>query len=417
LRFTILREEKVMKRRIHWSICLIAILVSAIIAYEGVLTYGATLDENERATTNDKAGLDRYKILTPEEVEKMFPNLPKAAELIKQPHGGIDLRFYRGPPIQNMTIFNAMNFWHGGIIENVTNIWLRYNETIWVQVPYSYLNSSKSSRDLASDQPSASQQPRTWSIGIYADPAEITAEPVEGAVSFGSWGDWSESDPWLYIGADVLSVRDDIFLMQLVMAALQSSDNKYVVINVWNLVTYELVYYKEKPVNVPTGLPLHSIKIRYKLYGQDRWDFAFDDASYEGWYWWDGYSEIMKGNQPNVVFETNDYIEWGGLTSYHSVIGGGYSNGWPQPALGYFIRGRQVWWPYNPEEHLPTAYAYHGGYGPPYVIFGVGIDPPLPDFGEMGHDFWRGIQPDREQLYLGWLYPQPPYGTMMWHNG
>lgn len=112
------------------------------------------------SSTDDIVHLGQKIPLTNEQIKATWPNLPTAKQLYEN-EGGlvIDLR-YCGKQVSSMNddlpdpdsptvidmasnIVNCTtsipNFLHGGIMYNVPQIWLQYNNSIWIKVPLKYL--------------------------------------------------------------------------------------------------------------------------------------------------------------------------------------------------------------------------------------------------------------------------------------
>ncbi|MGB9959014.1 MAG: hypothetical protein ACPLKQ_00620 [Candidatus Bathyarchaeales archaeon] len=107
----------------------------------------------------DDAELGQRILLTNDEIKARWPNLPTAEEIYgKEVCVVIDLRYCvkQAPSIYGYYICNGCRVWawdlvvvnctmnvpdflHGGIIRDVPQIWLKYNESIWVAVPLKYL--------------------------------------------------------------------------------------------------------------------------------------------------------------------------------------------------------------------------------------------------------------------------------------
>lgn len=90
----------------------------------------------------------------------------------------------------------VLNYQTGQYISNVPTIWLQYNTTIWVQVPYNDLETGVQPYATAinlltgnsiSTSPMTTSS-TTWSIGEYDNPSAISGSySIEGAVSYGEW--------------------------------------------------------------------------------------------------------------------------------------------------------------------------------------------------------------------------------------
>ena len=87
--------------------------------------------------------------LTSDEIAALYPNLPAADQLWNAKSClFIDLNNYGkidslNPANIDLSIMNytsdVMDYHTGRVIRKVPHIWLRYNETIWVQVPLAHL--------------------------------------------------------------------------------------------------------------------------------------------------------------------------------------------------------------------------------------------------------------------------------------
>lgn len=72
-------------------------------------------------------------------------------------------------------------------------------------------------------------------------------------------------------------------------------------------------------------------------------------------------------------------------------------------AVGYLFNGN--WVPFNMDDPIPSAYAYHGG-SISNVIFKVGENNP---------PWWIGeTSAGAEQLSVGYSFYKPTYGTQLW---
>jgi len=119
--------------------------------------------------TADDADLGQKILLTNDEIKARWPNLPTAKEIYgKEACVVIDVR-YCGKQASSMTddlsdpnsptvidvvsmivncTMNVPDYLHGGVIRDVPQIWLKYNESVWVAVPLKYLMSPNTQMQL-----------------------------------------------------------------------------------------------------------------------------------------------------------------------------------------------------------------------------------------------------------------------------
>jgi hypothetical protein len=350
--------------------------------------------------------------LSTSEIKTNWPDLPTAEELWNSEFKyfidtrsfgkqAVDPQLAKDVPTVEMEIeYEIMNytsalpnFLTGELMRDVPNIWLQYNDTIWIQVPYTRLGVSN--QLVTEKQDSVDTRQSTWAYGIYTNPAQIAGNSdVWGAASIGSWGDYNPSSVSDYIGADVLTVIDNYLIFQIVMAQFYYSYYAVAEIHYHNGSVFGSGYLQVSP----TLGQLYNQYIKY--HGQNQqWEL-----------WWnfinignvtDGDWNIWTGNQPNVVFESNDDDE-DAFEDYNAdigdIIGGKY---WG--AILYLFDG--AWQPWDLDDPVPNAYAYDGG-SSTNVIFTVGNNSPP--------DWWGEESSGDEQLTVGYDLDQPDHGDQLW---
>ncbi len=115
--------------------------------------------------------------LSNEEINKAWPNLPTAQQIVNAGmYACFDTREYIVSPnsdgshiyistkphywdntsasftIQNTTAINTINLMSGGLIPRFYHIFLQFNDTVWVEVPQTYLTNTSHPPSLPSDQ-------------------------------------------------------------------------------------------------------------------------------------------------------------------------------------------------------------------------------------------------------------------------
>jgi hypothetical protein len=353
--------------------------------------------------------------LTDSEIKLRWPNLPSPQELWN--HGErnfIDARNYqqvgtstfslRGSgglnvelQIKNYTS-DGPDYFHGGVIHNVNNIWLQYNSTIWVEVPLYMF-------DAGGGGGGGSPPQGTWALGEYSDPAQIAgSNPVSGVESYGSYGNWNPSSNSYYIGTDILTMFDGANAFQIVEQIFQGVFS--VVVQAWNAggIVFNHAW---TLTGVQLGHP-YPLQIQFSA-AHSGWDFRID-----GLYLItlnDNLAQIQTGLQPSVVLETNDYTQ-ADFVNYLSNVGA-VNNGVLSPAIAYFFSGN--WHPALLSDPLPSAYAYQAGfdYGS-FLIFTVGSQLPPSWFGEEANLYAVHVNPPPEQIVFGYQLSQPSVTTRLW---
>ncbi len=112
--------------------------------------------------STDEIKIGHKTPLTTEEIEAFWPNLPTAQELYKEGCTVIDLRYCgkqassinnNFPDQNSSTVINVKSmivnstvdlpdYLHSRIIQDYPKIWLQYNSSIWVSVPFKYLKTA-----------------------------------------------------------------------------------------------------------------------------------------------------------------------------------------------------------------------------------------------------------------------------------
>lgn len=362
--------------------------------------------------------------LTDQEIKSRWPNIPSAKELYgKEVCVVVDLRYCgkqvssmadelpdpESPTVLDMSSMianctvNAPNLLHGGIVCSVPQIWLRYDESIWVAVPLKYLISPGLQ----------TAQVNTWAIGMYNNPAEIAGSAeLWGACTFGQFPANSFGTSGYYLGTAVLTVSSSNLVYQIAMVLDPSG--KSLVANVWDRATNQLIYADQYPIpNAITG-QLYNLYIRYSSY----------NAPVQGWQmWWnwtllwsvtgDPSTRMLSGDQANVVVESNDFNPQH-FQGFSTTIGGTYTYQgitYPLAATCFLFNGN--WVPSLPGQNAPAGRVYMGG--ETLGTWGaVGTQPPPSNWGSLN----IGEVSNRREIFtVGVGLPQPRHGDLLWPYG
>ncbi len=306
-------------------------------------------------------------------IKNAWPNLPTAKQLWDSGKAKcwVDTSDSKAinPQIKNCTQI-ALSGFKGGQ-QTVPIIWLQYNSTIWIQAPISLLQNTSQIADFQRPSQTDSGGSSTWAIGLYANPTDIAgSSTVYGALSYGSWGTFSPGDGEGYVHWDILTVFDGTYYWQ-VSEATDADLGDVVTMQGWDT-DGNMDYYVAYNATVTHGV-FYGQYIRYNPQ-YSAWEFYFN-FNLLGSRISDGETSMVVGNQPNAVFESNDYTEddFSGVTSNFGTTYN-WGNGTIDylPAIGYLFDGR--WQPYFPTDHVPAAYVYWGGSGCPSPFnWGCGV--------------------------------------------
>lgn len=411
------------------AIALLALLLA--ICPLATSTVQSVQAETADSSTGSNTTLYQKIPLTNQEIRSRWPKLPSAEELLREAalHKSIcvivDLRYCgkqfssmaddlpdpNSPTIldissmiANCTIRNVPDMLHGGIMPYVVNVWLRYNSSIWVLVPYNY---------LVCPEELQPEQVNTWAIGMYNNPSEIAGSAeLWGACTFGQFPANSFGTSGYYLGVAVLSVSSSNFVYQLAMQLDPSG--KSLVMNVWNRATGQCIFAYAYPVLNAATRQLYNMYIRYSSY----------NSPYQGWQlWWnwsltwvvtgDSSTRMLSGDQPNVVVESNDFNPQH-FQGFSTTIGGTYTYQgvtYPLAATCFLFNGN--WVPSLPGQNAPAGRVYLGGYT--LTPWGsVGTQPPPSNWGSLTIG---EISTRREVFTVGVGLPQPNHGYLLWSYG
>jgi hypothetical protein len=317
----------------------------------------------------------------------------------------------------------TLNYQTGQYVYNLPTIWLQYNSTIWVQVPYDALQTSAQPYATAISQvtnqaPSNSPMvsSTTWSIGEYDNPQDITGSyPVEGAVSYGEWTKNSfGAESADYLGTDVLSVyTNDNLWIQAIMQVTPSGLSLYY--NIWNFNTHTYSV-PSQPITVPGSPNLNQLYNLFIQYSGNNWELFWNQINFYQFQDTNPGERIVTGAQSNVVIESND-ITQSDFNGYSTTFGGTYlynGNTYYLPAIGFLYNNN--WGPINSGNTAPAAYTYVGGNSL------AGWTPGPGGTGQGPPPNWSGTtigltQLQREQFKVGIGQPAGSEGSLIWSKG
>jgi hypothetical protein len=362
-------ENKMKKMLLSLSISVLLLLSLLAFSSPQLLTAKAANSSTNSGTPAPTVG---QVPLTNAEIKADWPNLPTAQELWNSNVSCeyIDLNFNgkvqssdtgmpapEAPTVMNLlsTIVNCTvttpNYYSGGF-STCPQIWEQYNSTIWVLVPLQYLPTSNSN---TSPTP---QSATTWAIGAYQNPATLTSSAVTGACSFGEFTQSTFGSGSDYLGVCVVTVETANLVYQMVMQL--NASGQFLINQVINPTTGQLV--QAPQTESISGAALNTLYSTYIEYVTGiGWVFGFNSVgvwSYKG----DSSTQILTGNQPTAVVETNDFSQ-NDFASWSTQIGGTYTatNGtqYPLPDACYLFNGN--WYPYQAGQNDPQTWAYLGG--------------------------------------------------------
>lgn len=404
---------KKFEKKISLLLTLILLLISTT-----QITQANTIGLNKA----DAVKLGQKIPLTNSQIQTVWPNLPTAQELYKEGCIVIDLR-YCGKQASSMkdnlpepnspTIIDIESmivnctvdipdYLHGGIIRNYPKIWLQYNSSIWISVPYKYLKTDT--------QPTQRQQANTWAIGMFNNPTDIAGSyEVWGACTFGQFPANSFGSGDSYLGTDVLSISSSTRYYQLVTQL--SPNGKDLVYNIFNRATGALIDIDSCSVSGAATGQLYNQYIKYSNSGGGRWEMWWNQTLY--WYFTgDTGTRMLKGFQPNVVVESNDFNEQH-YQGFSTTIGGRYyyqGVNYPLAATCFLFNGN--WVPSLPGQYAPAGRAYLGG--TQLGTWGaVGTYPPPTNW-----DSDIGMTSSAREIFtVGVGLSRPSHGDFLWTYG
>lgn len=313
--------------------------------------------------------------LTNDQIKATWPNLPTAQEIYgKVPCSVINLDFNgkqassvsgipdpNSPTVEDMssTIVNCTttepDYYNGGLFTG-PQVWEQFNSTLWVDVPLQYLQTSS---NLSNSPLPATTTPPTWAIGAYQDPSALAGSySVWGACSFGEYTQTSFSSP-NYVGVCVVSVSTSNYVYQMVMQL--DSGGKSVVDNIIVRSTGKL--YQTPSQSYVSNAALNNLYNTYVRYITGTgWAFGWNWTNYFT-FTLDSNTQILVGNQPTAVVETNDFNS-SDFSSWATQIGGNYTDPntgttYPLAEACYLFNGN--WYPITHGQNDPQTWAYLGG--------------------------------------------------------
>lgn len=381
-----------------------------------------------QAPNSENDFLSQKTLLTESAIKAAWPNLPSAKELRQLPICFfVDSRDYSAKDFSSIIVnctTNGINAYTGDIIRNQPQIWLQYDETIWILVPQNYLKQTYSSPNTNSaiqqdmPEPTQTTEKSTWALGFYSNPSTIAgSSPVMGAVSFGEWTTgYSSPDTEDYVLSPCLSVvlKDTEYLLQQMMVTLYNGA-KYIGQNVIDMNDpYNPLYNYATPAPYYAATEtLYNNYIKHNSTTSGRWDFCWNFETRHHIDTTPAITEIKVGNQPSVVFETTDTVSSHFGSNYQIDIGGNYTalNGttYYMAAIGYLFNGD--WKPQYMNDNYPYAKVYYGHTFPPSPNAGYMI-------GEAGPVSWMGVRSlYREQVNFGKSITLPSQDTVLWNSG
>jgi len=309
--------------------------------------------------------------LTDAQIKEKWPNLPTAKQIYEnEVCVSIDLRYFGkrvssmdeifpdpdseavfdvASQISNYTI--TTHDLRSGNLVTVSNIWLQYDSNIWVQVPYTYLNSEVS--DTTKSANSVTRGSTTWGVGLYANP-QTTAGTygVQGVCTFGQFksNTFGTGDEFI---STVLNVGTTGFFYQLGMTV--NATGRFLEYNAFSKSTGNCIAKGALPAPYSTNTTdLYNMYIRYN---SGIWQIYWDHV-----YLWpivgDTSSTIITGNQCNVLVESNCFTS-SRFSGFTTNIGGTHSSGNKLSAVAYLFNGN--WKPSATGDTVPAGYVYSGG--------------------------------------------------------
>jgi hypothetical protein len=372
----------------------------------------------EKSAENATPDLSQQSVLTNDQIKANWPNLPTAKQIYENDACVcVDLR-YCGKQVSSIkdglpdpnspTVFDmnsmivnctktSINFVTGEVKANSPQIWLQYNNSVWIQVPSKYFQTTVT--------PNAVQQAATWSVGMYANPQQITGSyDVWGVNTFGQWNWGTFGSTGNYLGTNVLTVCSSNYGYQEVMYI--DSGGRKIWYNVWDLSTNTMIGSAGTSyiTNAVTG-QLYNMYIRYTT--GSGWQML--------WNWtllWtisgDSSTIVRTGNQANVVVESNDFTS-SHFSGFSTNIGGS-SGSTPLCAAVYLFNGN--WKPSASGDYAPAGYTYLGNYS--LNGLQIGTQAPPSNWGSLNIG---QSSSQRERFAIGAGLTQRNNGYSLWTYG
>jgi hypothetical protein len=401
-----------------------------VLSANQLLCTDAIANSNMQAEASGSSIYLGSKPLTNSEISSQWPNLPNAKQLMTADiYIFRDSRDYSDQQYFNSTIANCtsdgINSYLGGVTHNIPNIWLQYNDTIWVEVPQTYfaatqnLSTGRSPNRENLVSPMITTPTSTWALGLYADPSNVSgSNSVSGTASFGEWqSGWNSGNTGDYVISPIVSVmpQGTTYMLQEFMCEVDNNSYHYIGQNVIDLSTDPPTYYRQIAYLAPSAAASNTL---YNLYVKNNstdhmdWDLCWNwttDVCHVGFSVAHPY--ITTGNQPSVEFETSETTSTHFISGYVSNIGGNYTYGgqtYYEAAVGYLFGGN--WVPQYSTDHVPYAKVYYGYTTPPSPNGGFIVGGPLTN------PSWMGVNsPYVEQMQVGRSISLPAQNSVLWN--